>query len=159
MRKKLLIGILSFVAILGIMLVILDDPKLDNQKKPNYAALSIPELHELSDEDDKEAQGVLAYSYQEGINVKKDYAQSLELYLKSAENGSTTSMINIAYLYSNGIGVEQNHKEAFNWNLRAAENGDSSGMFNVSRKYEFGLGVERDPKKATYWLEKSGKEI
>lgn len=154
MRKKLLVGILSFVAILGIMLVI-----FDNQEKPNYAALDVLELKKLSDEGDREAQGVLAYYYQEGINVKKDYEKSLELYLKSAENGNTTSMINIAYLYSNGIGVEQNHKEAFKWNLQAAENDDSSGMFNVSRKYEFGLGVERNPEKATYWLEKSGKEI
>ena len=154
MRNKLLIGVLSFIAILGIMVVI-----LENQKKPNYAALDVSELQKLSDEKDSDAQGTLAYYYQEGINVKKDYEKSLELYLKSAENGNTTSMINIAYLYSNGIGVEQNHKEAFKWNLQAAENGDPSGMFNVSRKYEFGLGVERNPEKATYWLEKSRKEI
>ena len=154
MKGKLLVSILFFVTILGIKPVILDDAQ-----KPDYAALNISELNDLSDEGDPEAQGILAYYYQEGINVQKDYAKSLELYLKSAENGSTTSMVNIAYLYSNGIGVEQDHKEAFKWNIKAAENGDTSGMFNVSRKYEFGLGVERDPEKATYWLEKSGKEL
>lgn len=153
--KKILISIFSFVAILGIMLVLLAD-----QKEINYADLDVTELHELSEERDIEAQVLLAYSYQVGINgVEKDYEKSLELYLKSAENGSTTSMINIAYLYSNGIGVEQDHKEAFKWNLQAAENGDSSGMFNVSRKYEFGLGVEKNPEKAIYWLEKSGIEL
>ena len=73
-----MVGILSFVAILGIMLVI-----LDNQEKPNYAALDVLELKELSDEGDREAQGVLAYYYQEGINVKKDYEKSFSGLLRS----------------------------------------------------------------------------
>ena len=155
MRKKLsFIGIFLFVVTLGITLVILDD-----NKEIDYENLTISELIELSDDGNPEAQGMLAYFYQEGLDVEKDYEKSLELYLKSAKNGSTTSMVNIAYLYSHGMGVEQDYQESFKWNLQAAEKGDSSGMFNVSRQYEFGLGVEKNPEKASYWLEKSGKEL
>ncbi|MEO4053325.1 tetratricopeptide repeat protein [Solibacillus sp. CAU 1738] len=154
MKQKLVVGISSLVVILGIIFVILGD-----QQELDYGSLNISELTTLSNDGDSKAQGVLAYYYQEGIKVNKDYEKSLEWYLISAENGNTTSMVNIAYLYSNGIGVKQDHEKAFKWNLKAAENGDSSGMFNVSKKYEFGLGVEKNLKKASYWLEKSGVEI
>nr|WP_255723518.1 tetratricopeptide repeat protein [Sporosarcina sp. ACRSL] len=126
---------------------------LDLEK--DYSQLSIEELHALAHKEDAEAQGMLAYYYQEGIHVNVDYEESLKWYLESVKNGNTTAMVNLGYLYGYGIGVEKDLTKAFELNLMAANSGDLSGMFNVGKKYEMGIGVAKDTAKANYWLEKS----
>src|SRR6476660_9745854 len=100
----------------------------------DYSQLSIEELHDLAHKEDAEAQGMLAYYYQEGINVDVNYEESLKWYSESVTNGNTTAMINLGYLYGNGIGVEKDLAKAFELNLMAATSGDPSGMFNVGKK-------------------------
>ena len=148
--SKLLFVSISLICVVGLFLF--------SDFEKDYSKLSMVELHNLAQKEDAEAQGMLAYYLQEGINVEVDYEESLKWYLKSANNENTSAMINLAYLYGNGIGVEKDLTKAFEWNLKAANSGDSNGMFNVGKKYENGLGVSKDIEKANYWLEKAEKE-
>ncbi|MGE7602972.1 tetratricopeptide repeat protein [Peribacillus sp. NPDC097675] len=147
--SKLIFIFIPLFCVIGLYLFI------DFEK--DYSKLSMVELHKLAQKEDAEAQGMLAYYFQEGINVEVDYKESLKWYLKSANNDNTSAMINLAYLYGNGIGVEKDSIKAFEWNLKAANSGDPSGMFNVGKKYEKGIGVSKDIVKANYWLEKAEK--
>ncbi|MEH7347185.1 tetratricopeptide repeat protein [Bacillus sp. JJ1532] len=148
--RNLIFIFVTLICVVGLYLL------LDFEK--DYSKLSMEELHELAQKEDAEAQGMLAYYFQEGIGVEVDSVESLKWYVNSADNGNTSAMVNLAYLYGNGIGgVEKDLTKAFDWNLKAAKSGDSSGMFNVGKKYELGIGVAKDIEKANYWLEKAKK--
>lgn len=147
--RNLIFILFSMACVVGVYLLL-------NFEK-DYSKLSIDELNELAQKEDAEAQGMLAYYYQEGIGVEVNYEKSLEWYFKSANNGKTSAMVNLGYLYGNGIGVEKDLTKAFEWNLKAAKSGDPSGMFNVGKKYELGIGIAYDMEKANYWLEKAKK--
>jgi len=146
-KRKFLFTFITLISVVGLYLLV------DFEK--DYSSLSIEELHDLALKEDPKAQGILAYFYQEGINVNVDYEESLKWYLESVKNGNTTAMINLGYLYGNGIGVEKDLTKAFELNLMAANSGDPSGMFNVGKKYEMGIGIAQDNAKANYWLKKS----
>jgi TPR repeat protein len=146
-KRKFILVFVALISVVGLYILV------DFEK--GYSSLSIEELHDLALTEDAEAQGILAYYYQEGINVNVDYEESLKWYSESINNGNTTAMVNLGYLYGNGIGVEKDVRKAFELNLMAANSGDSGGMFNVGKIYEMGIGIAQDTAKANYWLEKS----
>lgn len=148
MEKRNLIFILVFsVCALGLYL------SLDFEK--DFSKLSIKVIHTLAKKNDAEAQSMLGYYYQYGVNVEVDLEESKKWYINGAKNGNTDAMVNLGHLYENGIGTEQDSIKAFKWNLKAAKNGNGVGMFNVGKKYEMGIGVEQDKEQARYWLEKA----
>jgi TPR repeat protein len=59
--------------------------------------------------------------YDDGRGVSQDYRQSVQRYLKSAEQGNAAAQFNLGLLYDNGLGGSQDYVEAHKWeNLAAA---------------------------------------
>jgi len=71
----------------------------------------------------------LAFFYEYGFYVQKDYDESFKLYKKSAENGFIPSLMALARCYNSGIGIQKDKKEALKWYKSYQEN---DGVINVS---------------------------
>jgi hypothetical protein len=56
------------------------------------------------------------------VGVKRDYKQAVELYQKSAEQGSVYAQCFLGSCYEEGIGVEKNKSLAKMWYSEAKEN-------------------------------------
>ena len=97
-----------------------DDPAVES-KPP-----TIEELKALARQGDAESQYLLAYCFQFGKAVDKNYNIAIVWYKKSAMQGHMPSQHNLGYLYMTGKGVEKDYKQAYMWALLAAENGNDT---------------------------------
>ena len=70
-------------------------------------------LNRLANQNHAAAQNNLAYMYQEGLGLKKDYSQALRWYLLASKNGLYQVNITIGKYYYSGYGTEVNYPEAF----------------------------------------------
>jgi TPR repeat protein len=59
--------------------------------------------------------------YEAGRGVRKDYAQAVNWYRKSADRGDASAMKQLGKLYESGQGVPKNPAEAREWYARAAK--------------------------------------
>ena len=80
-----------------------------------------PELEQLADDGDLEAEYQLAQRYEHGIGgVKKNTAAALDWYRRAATGGHLMSMRALAHIYSDGLdGVARDRNLAAEWAARA----------------------------------------
>lgn len=100
----------------------------------------------------------LAFCYEFGNGIRKNYKKAAEWYTKAAEQGDARSQNSLAYLYDNGYGVPKSHRKAFNLMLKAAKQGLSIAQHNVGMSYRLGDGIKKDNLKAFQWLKKSAMQ-
>jgi hypothetical protein len=67
----------------------------------------------------------LAGDYEEGLSFhqNRNFAQSLPLFRRAAEQGDARAQFSIAYMYAAGQGVAQDYLEAHQWAVAAAASG------------------------------------
>jgi len=82
-------------------------------------------------------------------------AEGLEWLTRAAENGHTTSMIQLARMFRTGIGALQNYAVAAHWVERAAYAEDPEGMLELGRFYRDGVGFEKNPMLAYVWMNRA----
>ena len=75
----------------------------------------------------------IAFNYELGRGVKRDYIQAMRWYRKAADKGDTSAMLKIGGLYENGLGVKQDHIEAMRWYRKAADKGDADAKAALRR--------------------------
>uniref|UniRef100_A0AC34FW20 MYND-type domain-containing protein n=1 Tax=Panagrolaimus sp. ES5 TaxID=591445 RepID=A0AC34FW20_9BILA len=96
--------------------------------------------------------------YHDGNGVKRDYAESMKLYLKAANSkpinkimvgsGISEAQHAIGLNYMEGVGVEKDYQKAAEWFEKAVKNGFGASANNLGCIYRNGLGVQRSPLKA-----------
>lgn len=100
----------------------------------------------------------LAYMYECGRGVVKDYAEALRLYTKSADLGNTDGLANIAHLYQEGMGVPQDYAKAAQLYQQAADKGNDYAIYSLARLYFDGHGVPKDMAKVRSLLTRAAAD-
>ena len=98
------------------------------------------------------AQGNIAWLYESGLGVPKDYKESVKWYRLSAEQGNAGSQNNLAGMYRNGKGVAEDYKEAVKFYTLAANQGYVHAQYNLDLLYEYGEGVHFNSYEAHKWF-------
>lgn len=104
------------------------------------------------------SQYTLGNHYEMGSGVKKDLAQAIRWYRKSAEQGDIDGQGALANLYFEGPAEVRDLAQGVHWLRKAAEQGGSGSQRLLGLAYEQGLGVEKDPIESAKWFEKSAKQ-
>ncbi|CAG8546765.1 9329_t:CDS:2 [Ambispora gerdemannii] len=129
-----------------------------------------------------QAQGVLAFCYEFGLGVEKDFKQAELHYISAAESGNGLAQARLAFLRKYGrpsvridrseadmwqqkdklgvclqlgIGCEKNEELAFQYFRQAAEQDHLAAMYHLANALEKGIGCEIDLQAATIWFEKA----
>ena len=87
--------------------------------------LPVPQLTELANAGDREAQFKLSLEYLLPAETK-NYPEGLKWLKLAAENGHTLAQTNLGIVYFFGDTGEQSYEKAFSNFSRAAKGGDSS---------------------------------
>jgi TPR repeat protein len=85
------------------------------------------------------AQTLLAYYYEQGHGVQKNYAQAVFWLRKALAQNYADAMFHIGRLYSTGKGVPQNEATAHQWFVKAAAAGSADAIVDLRRTKEFEL--------------------
>ena len=89
---------------------------------------------------------------------KKQYAVSLEWYLKAAKQGYSGAEYNAASLYFNGVGTKRDYRQAFIWFHKLARQGDVIAETAVGYQYLTGQGTNKNYTKAFDWSKKAAAQ-
>ncbi len=109
----------------------------------------------LAEKGNPDAQVFIAYMYENGFGVEKNYKEAFNWYEIAATKNQPLAQFNLAFLYKNGLGVAKSDKQAALWYERAANNGFSAAQNNLGYMYEKGVGVSRNYSQAAYWYQKA----
>ena len=105
-----------------------------------------------------EAQYKLGLCYNKGQGVKKDYAEAVKWYRKSADQGNAAAQCNLGRCYYAGQGVAQDYAEAVKWFRKAAEQGLAAAQYCLGVCYYKGQGVTQDYAEAVKWYRKAAEQ-
>ena len=81
-----------------------------------------------------------------------DHQQSLQYFLRAANQGESQSQCNLGIAYLSGRGVEADPSTALMWFTRAAHQGHVQAMYNLGVCYANGKAGERDLVKAMQYM-------
>lgn len=96
----------------------------------------------LAAKGDHQSQIYLAYIYEQGLGVDKNYNEAANWYLKAAARDAI-AQYNLARLYLNGLGRPKNDSLAFNWYRKSANAGFAPAQNNLAYMYEKGVGTNK----------------
>ncbi len=109
-----------------------------------------------AEQNDSEAQVLLAYCYELGSGVPRNDQQVMNLFTRAAQNGNAEAQFNLAMNYSQGLyGAPKNDQEAFKWAQAAASQGYAQAERFLGACYEYGFGVQANPAQAKIWYDKA----
>jgi Caspase domain/Sel1 repeat len=97
---------------------------------------------------DADAQKILAFMYETGQGVEKNYKEAKKWYQKAANNGDAVAQYKTGENYFNGNDFEQSYPEAIKWFKKSADQGNATGQYYLAIMYEKGYGVKPDSGKA-----------
>lgn len=84
----------------------------------------------------------LAYMYNYGLGVEKNYGEAIKLYKIAIEKGCIYSYHNLGFMYKNGIGIDCDYNKAFELFTLALEFGCVESFSPLAEMYKKGLGTE-----------------
>jgi len=90
--------------------------------------------------------------YQNGVQVRQNYAAAAKWYQRAAERNDARSAMALAGLYASGRGVAQSFSQMFRWCSVAADHNSPSGMYCVGKLYRDGAGTPKDSGLAVQWF-------
>ncbi len=121
----------------------------DNQISPKHYS----DLEEIAANRHPEANRLLGYLYEHGINVETNLERSLSYYKLGAEaqSGAAAYNVGVIYLdtaqYSNLTGLgspKERHAQGIEWMNRAVSLGDTFALVYLGDLYKSGRGVVQD---------------
>ncbi len=90
----------------------------------------------------------LAFCYEIGLGVEKDYQKAFDLFKEAADNNYPYANSKMAVYYEDGIIGEENLEEAFNHYGIAADAGIPDAIYNRGRYYKYAVGRPENPAEA-----------
>jgi TPR repeat protein len=103
----------------------------------------------LAENGDSRAQSQVAYLYERGLGVGKDWSVAADWYRKAADKGNPYARCSLGLLYE-----KSDPKESLRWHKLAAEQGESLSQWAVGRNLE----SRHDYPGAAVWLEKAANQ-
>jgi hypothetical protein len=79
---------------------------------------------------------------------EENWHEANQWFLKAADGGDASGMLDLGVMFQLGRGVERNGKSAVYWYQRASEAGNADATFDLGAMYERGEGVPKDLSKA-----------
>ena len=135
------------------------DPPRTDPAQVDVTDMLIATLRDLAEAGDPDAQTELGERYQGGYGgVRRDYAEAVRWYRRSADQGHALGQAFLGFMYSNGRGVQQDYGEAVRWYRRSAEQGHALGQSNLGLMYSTGRGVQQDAAEAARWYGRSADQ-
>ena len=135
------------------------DPPRADPPQVDVTDMPIAALRDLAEAGDLDAQTELGERYQGGYGgVRRDYAEAVRWYRRSADQGHALGQAFLGFMYSNGRGVQQDYGEAIRWYRRSAEQGHALGQSNLGVMYSTGRGVRQDAAEAARWYRRSAEQ-
>lgn len=122
----------------------------------NYNAMSVKELTNLANKNNRLAQRKLGDIYSVGSDeVPVDYAKCYQWFKKAALQGDAYSMCQVGKCYFNGFGVAKDLRQAMNWFRKGADGNDANAQFMLGSMYYNAVGVGQNFTEALKWFRKS----
>ena len=135
------------------------DPPRTDPPQVDVTEMPIAALRDLADAGDLDAQTELGERYQGGYGgVRRDYAEAVRWYRRSADQGHALGQAFLGFMYSNGRGVQQDYGEAVRWYRGSADQGHPLGQNNLGLMYSTGRGVRQDVAEAVRWYRRSADQ-
>jgi TPR repeat protein len=97
------------------------EPSAEDYYQSGYIDVAPKKYLERATKGDAVAENILGVFSLWAWGTKKDYAQALSWFKKSAGHGNLVAMSNLAYMYQQGLGVGVNLKQASYWYGKAAD--------------------------------------
>jgi hypothetical protein len=97
-----------------------------NSSSDSYTLWSLPELSKRADQGDARAEYALGMRYANGTDIKRDYRQAKQWFLKAAEQGHIGAQEKVAASFFQGRGSPQDYSKAYFWALLAQAGGDET---------------------------------
>lgn len=91
-----------------------------------FATWSVPDLTKRANQGDARAQYALGMRYANGTEVKQDYREAKQWFLRAAEQGSVRAQGKVAASFWEGRGGAQDYSKAYFWALLAQAGGDET---------------------------------
>lgn len=111
---------------------------------------------ELAEDDNAEANFILATLFAKGQGVVKNKQKAFEYLTLADEQGHAEATFNLALTYELGkvvgVDVEKRKRLAFDYYLKAARNGSVNAQRKLASRYSNETSVVYQPEKATQWL-------
>lgn len=125
-----------------------------NSSSDTYALWSLPELSKRADQGDARAEYALGMRYANGTDVKQDYRQAKQWFLKAAEQGHIGAQEKVAASYFQGRGSPQDYSKAYFWALLAQAGGDQTSRQIVMNcaAHLTPAQISAEHKQADQWL-------
>lgn len=124
----------------------------------NNTSFNLNEVKLQAEQENVEAQLLLARSYLTGKEVTQDLEEAAKWFRKAAEHGDNDAQYMLGIMYVGGNGVTQNYKEAESWLKKSASKGNADAQYSLGVMYEQGVGISTDYKKAVNWYEKAAEQ-
>jgi TPR repeat protein len=105
-----------------------------------------------------QAQNNLAFAYEQGHGVARDYQLAVCCFRKAAEQNDATAQFNLGVLYEMGRGVTEDLEQAATWYRRASEQGCAAAQYNLGGLLRLGRGVVEDCAQAALWYRKAAQQ-
>ena len=135
------------------------DPPRTDPPQVDVTDMPIAALRERAEAGDLNAQTEHGQRYQAGDGgVRRDYAEAVRWYRRSAEQGHALGQAFLGFMYSTGRGVRQDAAEAARWYQRSADQGHSLGQNNLGVLYRDGRGVSQNDAEAVRWFRRSADQ-
>lgn len=98
----------------------------------------------------------LGMMYKDGsCGVRQDFDKAYSLFMKGAENGSTTCEYDAGFMLYKGLGCQQDYIKSVELFSKAAEADHSPSLYMLGLCYRNGYGVEQDTTRATALLKRA----
>ncbi|WP_128331470.1 tetratricopeptide repeat protein [Apibacter sp. HY039] len=94
------------------------------------------------------AQVEMAFCYEAGFGVEKNYVQAYDLFERAAVNGYIYAYNKLGYYEEDGLIGEKNPQKAFEYFQKAAEGENVEGYYNLGRAYKYTIGIPENPELA-----------
>jgi TPR repeat protein len=111
-------------------------------------APTIDAFIKAAEEGDANLQAQLAYLYESGAGVERNYARAFYWYQQAALHGHADAQASLGYLFQTGLGVEKNLADAKFWYEKALVQEHPIAQSNLAYMYLKGEGVARDDARA-----------
>lgn len=107
-----------------------------------------PELLELANKGDVEAQNTLGNVFKYGMGVEQNLEYAVFWYEKAAALGSPGAMYNLGNMYLGALGVEKDVAKAVELYEQAASKDQQAALLMLAKLHLEGLGVEKNFEKS-----------
>jgi hypothetical protein len=91
-----------------------------------YATWTVPDLIKRANQGDARAEYALGMRYANGTEVKQDYRQAKQWFVRAAEQGHVRAQEKVAASFFQGRGGPQDYAKAYYWGLLAQAGGDET---------------------------------